>query len=114
MHELLPIVEGLQAKHLDYLSAIVGLELGLQANEIEVLYFFCPEDAHIVLRVRVPRQNGSLPSLCEIAASAEVFDANCGRCSASRSPACMKPSTSICRTIGRMAFILYSRISIQA
>ncbi len=28
----------------------------------------------IVLRVRVPRQNASLPSLCEIVASAEVFE----------------------------------------
>ncbi len=74
VNELLPIVEGLRAKHLDYLSAIVGLDLGLQANEIEVLYFFCPEDAIVVLRVRIPRQNGSLPSLCEIAASAEVFE----------------------------------------
>jgi Ni,Fe-hydrogenase III component G len=74
LNELLPIVVGLRVKRLGYLSAIVGIDLGAQANEIEVLYYFCPGDAVIVLRVRVPRHNASLPSLCEIVASAEVFE----------------------------------------
>ncbi len=74
INELIPIIVGLRVKRLGYLSAIVGLDLGLEANEIEVLYQFCPEGAVITLRVRVPRTNPSLPSLCDIIPSAEVFE----------------------------------------
>ena len=74
LNELLPIIVGLRVKRLGYLSAIVGIDLGPEANEMEVLYYFCPESAVITLRVRVPRQNASLPSLCEIIPSAEVFE----------------------------------------
>ncbi len=72
--QLLPIIVGLRVKRLGYLSAIVGVDLGAQANEMEVLYFFCPENAIIALRVRVPRQGGTLPSLCDVIPSAEVFE----------------------------------------
>jgi NADH-quinone oxidoreductase subunit C len=41
---------------------------------MEVLYHFCPGDAVIALRVRVPRENGALPSLCEVIPGAEVFE----------------------------------------
>ena len=74
LQELVPIVVGLRVKRLGYLSAIVGLDLGPEANEMEVLYHFCPGDAVIALRVRVPREDGALPSLCEIIPSAEVFE----------------------------------------
>ena len=56
------------------LSAIVCLDLGAEANEMEVLYHFCPGDAVIALRVRVPRANASLPSLCEVVPGAESFE----------------------------------------
>jgi membrane-bound hydrogenase subunit beta len=72
--ELIPIVVALRVKRLGHLSSIVGLDLGLQANELEVLYFFCPGDAAIALRLRVPRHGGSLPSLCDIVPSAEAFE----------------------------------------
>lgn len=74
LDQLLPIIVGLRVKRLGYLSAIVGLDLGPQANEMEVLYHFCPEAAIITLRVRVPRQGASLPSLCDVIPSAEVFE----------------------------------------
>jgi Ni,Fe-hydrogenase III component G len=74
INELIPIIVGLRVKRLGYLSAIVGLDLGPQVNEIEVLYQFCPESAVITLRVRLPRTNPSLPSLCDIIPSAEVFE----------------------------------------
>jgi Ni,Fe-hydrogenase III component G len=74
LDELIPIIVALRVKRLGYLSAIVGMDLGMQVNEMEVLYHFCPEGAIITLRVRVPRQNGVLPSLCEIIPSAEVFE----------------------------------------
>jgi Ni,Fe-hydrogenase III component G len=72
--ELVPIVVGLRVKRLGYLSAIVGLDLGPEVNEMEVIYHFCPGNAIIGLRVRVPRQGAVLPSLCEIIPSAEVFE----------------------------------------
>ncbi len=74
LKQLLPIIVGLRVKRLGYLSAIVGLDLGPEANEMEVLYFFCPENAIITLRVRVPRQGATLPSLSDVIPSAEVFE----------------------------------------
>lgn len=72
--ELHPVVVGLRVKRLGYLAAIVGLDLGAEANEMEVLYHFCPGDAVIALRVRVPRQGAVLPSLSDVIPSAEVFE----------------------------------------
>ncbi len=74
LKELVPIIVGLRVKRLGYLSAIVGLDLGPQANEMEVLYHFCPEGAVITLRIRVPRQGATLPNLCDVIPSAEVFE----------------------------------------
>ncbi len=72
--QLVAIVVGLRVKRLGYLSAITGLDLGREAGEIEVLYHFCPGDALITLRVRTPREASSLPSLCQVIPSAEVFE----------------------------------------
>ena len=72
--QLLPIIVGLRVKRLGYLSAIVGVDLGVEANEIEVIYYFCPESAVIALRVRVPRQGAMLTSLSDVIPSAEVFE----------------------------------------
>jgi Ni,Fe-hydrogenase III component G len=74
LEELIPIIVALRVKRLGLLVAIVCLDLGLEVNEMEVLYHFCPGDAVIVLRVRIPRQGGVLPSLCEIIPGAEVFE----------------------------------------
>ncbi len=74
MDQLLPIIVGLRVKRLGYLSAIVGMDLGPEANEMEVHYYFCPESAVITLRVRVPREGAVLPSLCDVIPSAEVFE----------------------------------------
>ena len=41
---------------------------------MEVLYHFCPGDAVIALRVRIPRDGAALPSLCEVVPGAEVFE----------------------------------------
>ncbi len=74
IQQVLPIIVGLRVKRLGYLSAIVGVDLGPEANEMEVIYFFCPENAVIALRVRIPRQGATLPSLCDVIPSAEVFE----------------------------------------
>jgi Ni,Fe-hydrogenase III component G len=64
--ELIPIVVALRVKRLGHLSAIVCMDLGSEAKEMEVVYFFCPGDATIALRVRIPHENSVLPSLCEM------------------------------------------------
>ena len=74
LKELVSIIVALRVKRLGYLSAIVCLDLGPEANEMEVLYHFCPGDAVIALRVRIPRQNASLPSLCEVVPGAESYE----------------------------------------
>jgi Ni,Fe-hydrogenase III component G len=72
--ELVPIIVGLRVKRLGYLAAITGIDLGPEAGEMEVLYHFCPGEVVITLRVRVPREEAMLPSLCEVIPSAEVFE----------------------------------------
>ena len=74
LQELVPIVVGLRVKRLGYLSAIVCLDLGPDAKAMEVIYYFCPGDAIIALRVRLPHENAVLPSLCEVVPGAESFE----------------------------------------
>jgi Ni,Fe-hydrogenase III component G len=74
LQELVPIVVGLRVKRLGHLSAIVCLDLGPDAKEMEVIYYFCPGDAIIALRVRLPHENAVLPSLCEVVPGAESFE----------------------------------------
>jgi len=74
LKELIPIIVALRVKRLGYLSAIVGLDPGPETGELEVLYQFCPGNAVITLRVRVPRKKGSVPSLCDIIPSAESYE----------------------------------------
>lgn len=72
--DLVPIVVALRVKRLGYLSAITGLDPGVETGQLEVLYHFCVGSAVITLRVRVPREGATLPSLGEIIPSAEVFE----------------------------------------
>jgi NADH:ubiquinone oxidoreductase subunit C len=73
-NDLLPIVAALRVKRLGYLAAITGLDLGTEANELEVLYHFCAGAAVITLRVRLPREGASVPTLSEIIPSAESYE----------------------------------------
>ncbi|NIM94424.1 MAG: hypothetical protein GTO18_12045 [Anaerolineales bacterium] len=72
--DLMPIVVGLRVKRLGHLSAISGLDLGPERGELELLYHFCAAAAVITLRLRIPRVNASVPSLCEIIPGAEAFE----------------------------------------
>ncbi len=74
LKELAPIIVGLRVKRLGYLSAIVGMDLGPEKNELEVLYYFCPESAVITLRVRIPREGAAVPTVSDVIPSAEVFE----------------------------------------
>jgi len=72
--DLLPIVAALRVKRLGYLAAITGLDLGVEADELEVLYHFCVRVAVITLRVRLSREGASVPTLSEIIPSAEPYE----------------------------------------
>ena len=72
--DLIPIVVGLRVTRLGYLASITGLDLGPDEGDLEILYHFCTAAAVITLRVRVPRQDASVPSLTEIIPSAEAFE----------------------------------------
>ncbi|MBN1964802.1 MAG: NADH-quinone oxidoreductase subunit C [Anaerolineae bacterium] len=72
--DLVSMVTALRVKRLGYLAAITGLDLGPEAGEMEVLYHFCPGAATITLRVRVPREGATVPTLSIIIPVAESFE----------------------------------------
>lgn len=72
--DLTAAVRALQTAHWGYLAAITGLDLGVEAGQLEVLYHFCSGAAVTTLRVPIPRQESSVPSICEIIPSASVFE----------------------------------------
>jgi Ni,Fe-hydrogenase III component G len=71
---LIPAVAALRVQRLGYLSAITGVDLGPEAGDMQVLYHFCTGEAVVTLRVRVARENGHVPSLCELIPSAGPFE----------------------------------------
>jgi NADH:ubiquinone oxidoreductase subunit C len=72
--QLIPVVAALRVKRLGFLSAITGLDLGVEAGALEVLYHFCSGEAVITLRAQVPREAPSVPSLWQIIPSAETSE----------------------------------------
>jgi len=65
---------GLRVKRLGYLSAITVLDLGLEAEDLEVLYHFCTGLVIVTLRVRLPKSSPAVPSLSDMIPSAESFE----------------------------------------
>jgi len=58
-----------------YLSAITGLDLGIEAGQLEVLYHFCSGPAITTLRVRQPRDGEAVvPSIADIIPPASFFE----------------------------------------
>ncbi len=81
--DLLAVVEALKNARWGYLSAITGLDrpstpppesVENQEGTIEVLYHFCEKDKVLTLRVSVPYNDASLPSICNILPSATLFE----------------------------------------
>ena len=71
---LVPAVTMLYEARWGYLTAITGMDLGVEAGVIEVLYHFCAGAAVVTLRVRTPRAAPSVPSICRIIPSAGFFE----------------------------------------
>ncbi len=70
---LLPAVKSLRAVRWGFLTAITGMD-DVKANELEVLYHFCNGGAIVNLRVRIPRENAAIPSICSLVPSATFFE----------------------------------------
>ena len=70
---LLPAVESLRQARWGFLTAITGLD-DVKAGELEVLYHFVNGAANVNLRVRIPRENASIPSVCSSIPGATFFE----------------------------------------
>lgn len=57
-----------------YLAAITGLDLGTDAEALEVLYHFCEGAAVVTLRVRLPYETPVVASICSDIPSAVLFE----------------------------------------
>lgn len=74
VEKLLDAVGALVEGGWGYLAAIVGVDLGLEEGEFEVLYLFFEGAAVLALAVRVPRGDARVPSVCGIIPSASFFE----------------------------------------
>jgi Ni,Fe-hydrogenase III component G len=71
---LLGAVETLRDHQWGYLAAITGLDGWPASAEMEILYHFCAGPAVLTLRVRVPREQAAVPSICAPFPYASVFE----------------------------------------
>lgn len=72
--DLVKAAKALCAAGWGYLSAITGVDLGVDAGELEVLYHFCEGRAIVTLRIRLPRDAARIDSVCEVIPSAGFFE----------------------------------------
>ena len=74
LEDLVPIIVALRVKRLGYLGTITGLDHGPEDGGLELLYHFFAGEAVITLRVNVPYENPTVPSLDEIIPAAEPYE----------------------------------------
>ena len=73
--DLRPVVTALHKAHWGYLSAITGMDLGLEAGQLEALYHFCNGAAIATLRIQLPRTGQAcLPTIEDIIPPATFFE----------------------------------------
>lgn len=72
--DLLATIGALVEGEWGYLAAITGLDLGVEAGEIEVIYHFCEGAAVLGLRVRTPRDAATVPSICPVIPMASFYE----------------------------------------
>lgn len=57
-----------------YLAAITGIDLGPEAGQIEAIYHLCAGADVLWLRVRLPRDDARVPSVCGVIPSASFYE----------------------------------------
>lgn len=74
--DLRPAVTALYNAHWGYLSAITGLDLGIDSGQMEALYHFCSGPAITTLKVHLPRtaDDAILPTIEDIIPPATFFE----------------------------------------
>jgi ech hydrogenase subunit E len=73
--DLRPAVRALHEAKWGYLSAITGLDLGVESGQVEALYHFCQGPAITTLRLRQPRDGDAcLPTIEDIIPPATFFE----------------------------------------
>jgi NADH-quinone oxidoreductase subunit D len=72
--ELIACTQALVKEQWGYLSAITGLDLGVEAGQIEILYHFCCGAAILTLRVSTPRADACVPSVCAYLPYASLYE----------------------------------------
>jgi NADH:ubiquinone oxidoreductase subunit C len=72
------LLDAVKALHTDarwgYLATITGVDLGVEAGEIEVLYHFASGANVTTLRVRIPRDNPQVPTLYGLIPSVTFYE----------------------------------------
>ncbi len=71
---LLDAVGDLVRAHWGYLISVMGLDPGPATGQLEVLYHFGEGAAVVALRVRIPREQASIPSIQGIIPPASFFE----------------------------------------
>ena len=72
--DLQKATEALLQAHWGHLSAITGLDLGVEADALEALYHFCEGAAVTTLRVRLPRHGSEITSVSKLIPAAGFFE----------------------------------------
>ena len=72
--DLLAAIQALHESDWGYLATITGLDLGVEAGELAVLYHFCVGLAVFTLWVRIPRDAASIPSIHSIIPSVSFYE----------------------------------------
>lgn len=71
---LLSAVRALDSARWGYLAGLTGLDLGVEAGQIEVLYHFCAGAAVVTLRVRTQRDHAAVPTICDMLPAASFYE----------------------------------------
>lgn len=71
---LLLAIEALHQALWGYLSTITCIDLGVESGELEMLYHFCWGADILTVRVKIPRDGASVPSVCDVIPSAFLFE----------------------------------------
>ncbi len=72
--DIVPATTALHAAGWGFLTAITGLDLGVEAGKLEALYHFCEGPALVNLRVTLPRDNPVIDSVCGVIPAASFFE----------------------------------------
>src|SRR5512143_613831 len=79
--DLVAAVQAMHDARWGYLAAITGLDRlnpaakdGVTDTAIEALYHFCSSNAVVTLRTTTPRKNATLPTICGVTPSADLFE----------------------------------------